>query len=270
MGAKARGVGTRGVPDGSGDGDDDERDADTEAGADGGGRGGGGAAGPGEVRSVRRALQLLALFDAERPRASLSELARGTALAVSTVQRLLATLERERFVARGADGRYGPGAALVRIGLGALRAQPLHERAGPYLSTLAARTGETANLAVPEGDDRAVYLRQVLSPQSVRHQSWLGRPFPLERTAAGPALLGRVAADGRCATRVTREPDVSAVAAPVHGTEGGIVAALSVTGPSYRIDDATLERLGDAVVDVAREFSLALGGEWPYRARGGG
>lgn len=231
---------------------------------------GAGEQGPLEVRSVRRALHLLSLFDDGRRFASLSELAREADLAVSTVQRLLATLERERFVAREEDGRYGPGPALVRLGLGALRGLPLHERSGPFLSALSARTGESANLAVPEGENRAIYLRQVISPRTIRHQSWLGRPFPLKRTAVGRALIGRVEADGRYATRTTREPDVSAVAAPVHGPGGDIVAALSMTGPTYRIDDETLCRHGDAVVELAREFSLALGGEWPHgRGRGG-
>ena len=219
----------------------------------------------GDVRSVSRALALLGLFDAERPRAALSELARDAALPVSTAQRLLQTLERERFLARDGDGLYSLGPAVVRLGLAAVRGLPLHERSGPFLAELSARTGETANLAILDADGRATYIRRVLSPQTIRHESWLGRPFPLARTAVGPALQGRVAADGRHATRRTREPDVSAVAAPVHDARGHVVAALSVTGPTFRIDDAALARCGDAVVDVAREFSLSLGGEWPYR-----
>ena len=98
--------------------------------ASGGGADASGAP-PGDVRSVRRALTLLSLFDAELPSATLSELARRSALATSTVQRLLQTLEREHFVGRDEDGAYAPGPAFLRLGLLAVRDMPLRERAGP-------------------------------------------------------------------------------------------------------------------------------------------
>ena len=93
----------------------------------------------GDVRSVRRALTLLSLFDAELPSATSSELARRSGLATSTVQRLLQTLERAHFVGRDVNGTYAPGPTLLRLGLLAVRDMPLRERAGPYLARLSAR-----------------------------------------------------------------------------------------------------------------------------------
>ncbi len=219
----------------------------------------------GDVRSVRRALALLGLFDAELPRATLSELARRADLATSTVQRLLQTLERERFVVRDEDGLYAPGAALLRLGLLAVRDMPLRERAGPHLAWLSAETSETVNLGVLDELGRALYVRRIPSPRPIRHEGWLGRPFAPEGTALGRALTGDVDARGRYLTRTTQEPDVSAASAPILGLDGSIVAAFSVTGPSYRIDDAELERIGDRTAEAAREFSLALGATWHWQ-----
>lgn len=226
-------------------------------------------AGAGDVRSVRRALQLLTLFDGVRSRASLSELARESALATSTVQRLLQTLERESFLVREADGRYALGTALMRLGITAVRATPLHERAGPWLTALSRKTGETANLAVLDTPESAFYIRQRVSDQAIRHENWVGRPFAVEGTAVGMALTGRVGGGGGYVTRHTQTPDVSAAAAPVHGAEGDIVAGLSLTGPTFRIDDEALERMRHAVVEAARELSHALGGNWPYEPGAG-
>lgn len=218
----------------------------------------------GDVRSVRRALNLLTLFDAARPCATLSDLARESGLATSTVQRLLQTLERERFLSRESDGSYSLGTMVVRLGLTAVRAMPLHERAGPWLKSLAEQTNETANLAVLDSPGRAVYLRQKISSQALRHESWLGRPFDCSNTAVGCALLGQVDADGGYTTRRTQTAGVSAAAAPVFGPEAAIVAALSVTAPTSRTDDNALEQLRDATIAAALGLSGAVGGVWPY------
>ena len=220
----------------------------------------------GDVRSVRRALTLLSLFDAELPGATLSELARRSGLATSTVQRLLQTLERERFVGRDEDGTYAPGPALLRLGLLAVRDMPLRERAGPYLARLSAETSETVNLGVLDELGRALYVRSIPSPRPIRHEGWLGRPFAPRGTALGRALAGDVDARGRYLTRTTQEPDVSAASAPILGPDGTIVAGFSVTGPSYRIDDAELERIADCAATAARELSLALGATWRWEA----
>lgn len=218
----------------------------------------------GEVRSVRRALQLLTLIDASRPRATLSELARESGLATSTVQRLLQTLERERFMHREPDGSYILGPMIVRLGLSAMRAMPLHERAGPWLESLARATRETANLAVLDSPEKAVYLRQKTSPQALRHESWLGRPFDCKHTAVGCALHGEVDNEGGYTTRKTQTQGISAAASPVFGHDTHIIAALSVTAPTSRTSDDALEQLRYATINAAYGLTRALGGEWPY------
>lgn len=212
------------------------------------------------VRAVQRAFDLLGLLSAAHPAATLSDLARGSALPVSTAARLLATLERTGFVRRDGENRYAPGTRLMQLGLAAVRSFSIYELAEPHLRRLSEASGETANLSVRADADNAVYLRQVVSPRSVHHSSWLGRMLPLRKTAAGAAISGRVNDRGYVARRNTLERDVTAIAAPVYGSGGTIVGAFSITAPSYRVGERDLQRLGALVVEEARKASMALGG----------
>ncbi len=208
------------------------------------------------VRAVQRAFDLLGRLGGNRSSATLSELAREVALPVSTVARLLAALERTGFAQRLADGRYSAGMRLVQVGLSALRNLSIYDLAEPHLRRLSEASGETANLAVRADGNQAIYLRQVLSERTIRHASWVGRSLPLERTAIGSALTGRVNERGFAVKRNAFEPDVTAIAAPIYGAGPEIVAAFSLTGPSYRISDADLERFGSLVTEEARSASM--------------
>jgi IclR family acetate operon transcriptional repressor len=105
----------------------------------------------------------------------------------------------------------------------------------------------------------AIYLRQTVSAHSIHHASWLGRALPLDKTAVGHALSGRVNSKGFVARRDTLEQGVTAIAAPVRGPDGEVTAALSITGPSYRISTVAIDRYGALVVQEAQLASAALG-----------
>ena len=212
-----------------------------------------------QVRSVTRALDILSCFTPGKPTASLSEIARTTGLAVTTAGRLIATLEGARFIRRHSDGDYGLGTRLLQFGLTAL-ATSLYEAAEPYLKAITETTGETANLGVLDEEGSVMYLRQIESRHAIRHATWVGRSVPAVGTAIGAAIRGQVNSEGFSATRSTMEPDVTAIAAPVYGAMGQIVAALSLTGPSYRISDAQMAEYGMCVVEEARKMRIALCG----------
>lgn len=212
-----------------------------------------------QVRSVTRALEILACFTPAKPTASLSEIARTSGLAITTAGRLIATLEGARFIRRHSDGDYGLGTRLLQFGLTALSTS-LYQAAEPHLQAVAAATGETANLGVLDEEGAVMYLRQIESRHAIRHATWIGRTVPAIGTAIGAAIRGDVNSDGFVATRSTIEPDVTAIAAPVYGALGQIVAALSVTGPTYRISDQQIAEYGKSVLEEARKMRIALCG----------
>jgi urocanate hydratase len=211
------------------------------------------------VRAVERALRLLECFSEGQPSLALSEYARMAGLPVSTAYRLLATLESAGFVRRNAGGSYSCGTRLLQIGLTALQNVSAYDVAEPHLQKLSDATGESAYLGVPADEGPIIYVRQSLSSRSVRHSAWLGRGVPYKGTAIGAAMRGKVGEHGFAVARRTLEPDVTAIAAPIHGRDGSIVAAINVVGPSYRISDADVDRFGAAVVEAARAISREIG-----------
>jgi DNA-binding IclR family transcriptional regulator len=211
------------------------------------------------VRAVQRALDLLDCFSGERAKLTLSEAARLTGLPVSTVSRLLATLENAGFLRRSA-GAYACGQRLIQIGLNGLRNLPIYEVAEGHLAHLTEMTGESSYLGISGDDGRIVYVRQCLSPKSIRHAAWLGRTVPVQGTAIGAAMTGNVGTHRFAATRQTLEADVTAIAAPIYGPEGSIVAAINLTGPTYRIKDDDIHRFGLAVAAEADALSKEIGG----------
>jgi DNA-binding IclR family transcriptional regulator len=238
------------------------------------------------VQSADKALAILGVFDERRPDLGVSELAGELGMHKSTVSRLLATLERRGLVRREGE-RFAPGPELARLGVLAVRALSLTGVARAALEDLAARTGETVNLAVREGDG-ALNVLQIDAPHFVGVTDWTGRAAPLHASANGKALLAF--GDGRPPGRLARltartivdrgelradldrtraagfavaveelEVGLHAVAAPVYDAAGACVAAVSVSGPAYRLTETRLPAVGDLCAAAAAEISGRLG-----------
>jgi urocanate hydratase len=216
------------------------------------------------TRTVERALGLLALVCAAPP-ISLTECARQAALPASTALRLLRTLEATGFVTRDTRGAFRPGPRILQIGATALGRQSLVELAQPSLARIVEHTGESTYLVVRGVGDTALYLAMVEGTHAIRHTSWVGRAIELADLAVGAALKGDVPACGYIAQRDRLEPDVTAIAAPVH-RRGGVVAALNLLGPTYRLDEATTHAYGRIVSAEADAIGALLGAPANRRA----
>lgn len=242
---------------------------------------------------VDRALGLLELL-ASDPGLPLSELARRQGLAASTTHRLLTALAARRLAEIDAATQgwsVGPGA--FRLGAAFLRRGGLAERARPILADLAGRSGETALLAVADGD-AALVVAEAPGAASLRVALPPGARLPYHASAAGKALIahlplarvrgllgrgglpaltartltdqGELTADlatlrysGFLAERAEAALGQNAVAAPVFGGAGDPVAALAVAGPAARMDDAVIARLGAMVAEAAQALGAAMG-----------
>lgn len=211
------------------------------------------------TRTVERALDLLAEVCA-RPPISLSECARRADLPASTALRLLRTLEASGFVARDRRGAYRPGPRVLQLGAQALSRQSLVELAQPSLARIVEQTGESTYLVVRGTGDTALYLAMAEGTHPVRHTSWVGRAIELADLAVGAALDGEVPAEGYLAQRDRLEPDITAIAAPIR-RPGGVVAALNLLGPTYRIDEATSHAYGRIVSAEAAAIGALIGAD---------
>jgi DNA-binding IclR family transcriptional regulator len=208
------------------------------------------------TRTVDRALGLLAVVCDEDP-IMLSDCARRAGLPASTALRLLRTLEASGFVARGADGSFRAGPRLVQLGASALGRQALVALAEPALKRIVAATGESAYLSIAGPADTAIYIAMVEGTHAVRHTSWVGKAVPSADLAVGDALRGAVGPSGYVAQRDRVEPDVTAIVAPIR-RPGGVAGALSLLGPTYRIDDDTMHAYGEIVSAEADALAAQL------------
>ena len=240
------------------------------------------------VAAVERALTVLDAV-AEAEDVGTNELARQTGINPSTVSRLLATLAVRGLVRHIEEtGRYRLGPRLVQLGSAALAGLDLRELARPVLTVLAAETGETATLSVP-GEPDAITIDFVQSSSSVQSVARVGRPSVAHATATGKvalafgraelpagalraytdrtttdrrvleAELAQVRARGFAEALGEREDDLNAIAAPVFGARGELVAIVGVQGPESRFDKVEVARASGQLLGRVRDLSAALG-----------
>lgn len=227
------------------------------------------------TQSIDRAADLLVrVVESPRP-VAVGELARTAGLPKSTTSRLIGALERQGLVQRvGERGGLRPGPVLLRLAQRDVFEANLVELGAPALRRLADDSGETINLGVPT--PRGVeHLAQLDSRHWVGVTNWVGRPVPYESTANGKVFLAhgvaplpanvdaheleRMRARGWASAIDELEHGLAAMAAPVRGPGGEVVAALSISGPTIRLSSERMERLAPVLLEQARELSVRLG-----------
>jgi DNA-binding IclR family transcriptional regulator len=208
------------------------------------------------TRTVERALALLASV-CDRGGANLADSARDCELAPSTALRLLRTLETTGFVRKDQSGTYRPGSRIIQLGAQALSDVSLIDLAGPAMEELVTETGESVYLSVEGHAATAVYINIVEGTHSVRHTSWVGRTVPLDISAAGHALRGKVPENGYVVVERGVESDVTAIACPVY-SQARIVAAMSLVVPSYRLTAQQATQYGQLLLTATADVSARL------------
>src|SRR5690348_5936202 len=244
------------------------------------------------VRSVERAIGILDLLAQGGWRTG-AELARGLGVHRSTALRLLGTLERHALVeCDSRTARYRLGRRLPQLASVVTGEFDLRYVARPICEQLAGATGETATFELLIGDD-IVPIEQATASNSVVTINWLGRRYPVHCTASGKAFLAfgpaavrerllarpleqvtpRTITDraelerqleaarqsGVASTHEELEMGLDAIAAPVYGPDGEMVAAVDVSGPSHRLRSGNRPNLERLTLDAAADLSRRLG-----------
>jgi IclR family transcriptional regulator, acetate operon repressor len=217
---------------------------------------------------------------------TLSELAERAAVPVSTASRLTQLLEERGLAFRLPNRRYVPGSALLMLGLRSLRRLPT-ERYRPALRALSEATGESVSVGLVVGDEIVLVARQE-SQHRLRVVAAVGDVIPPHRSAMGKAILAHVgagrrqgllaAAVGEHARTVGAELDAEleraafegfardeevfaiglrCIAAPLLGSDGEAVGAISIAGPTARFGRDVAESFVPALVEQTRMLSLA-------------
>jgi len=250
------------------------------------------------IQTVSNALRLLEAF-CEEAELGVSELSRRLGLHKNNVFRLLATLELGGYVEQSTEtDRYRLGVRCLELGRSYARSHSLVERARPVLRELVEEVGETVHLGVLR-DFEVVHLDGIQPQRLLVTASRVGQRLPVHCSALGKALVAcseasvqqaydrdvvsrgplesstpetlidgaklfdqfrMIAGQGYALDLGECEGGLNCVAAPVYGENGELAAALSVSGPSFRLSEDELHRRVVPTLSAsAAQLSAALG-----------
>jgi DNA-binding IclR family transcriptional regulator len=236
----------------------------------------------GGVRSVQRAVEILALLSEDRTSVTVSEIVAETGLAKTTVVRMLHTLEQNGLLWSTSRGvTAGPG--MWRWAYLAKRGWELPSQFRAMMRDLSQHTKETVNLYVTR-DVQRVCIAQQQSSQTLRHVVHVGDELPLWAGASSKVLLQDVSSslieriaslspegagrlewlleaierahqEGFAVSHGEREVGVSAVAVPVLSGAGRVDSALAVSGPTARFTDDRIDDFVTQLKDVSAQMT---------------
>ncbi len=249
---------------------------------------------PYQIQVLDRALAVLKVLSTEGPDLTLAQVSSLLNLHKSTAHRLIMVLEGHKLIERNSKtGTYRLGMKLFELGTRAVSQLDLRERARPILERLVRETDETVHLCVYDNGE-VVYVDKVEPARSVRLASTVGRRHPAFCTAVGKAMmaimpeeqveaavqkhglrpltrktigslgelkseLAKVRKLGYAVDNEENEEGVCCVGAVVQGISGEPTAAISVSGPSFRLPSYKIPVVAKAVIAAANTLSQELG-----------
>lgn len=242
------------------------------------------------VQSVERTFALIELL-CKNGESGITELASASGLNKTTVFRLLSTLVSLEYVIKNPlTEKYRLTLKFLKLSAGTLSKLDIRRYARRHLEKISALTGETVHLVERNGGE-IIYIDKFESPKnSVRMVSRVGLSLPMVYTAVGKAIMARlepeevekiwrsteivkktdktitdyrlflkeletVRQNGYATDCEENENGVCCVAAAVCDVYGEYRYAFSVSAPASRMDAATIEKIGNTVINTAERIS---------------
>lgn len=225
------------------------------------------------VQSLERGLAVIRVLAASQLPLTVTEVAQATGFTRATARRFLLTLTQLQYV-RSEGNSFSLRPRVLELGHAYLSELTIPQVARPVMEELVRQARETSSLAVLDGQE-IVYVANVSSRRvltinvSIGHRdpaycTSLGhvllasltdaqiecylqnvdlRPYT-EATVTNPeklwAILRQVRQDGYALIQDQFENGLLAIAVPVHGPSGDVVAAMNISAYSLRVGPATL------------------------------
>lgn len=253
----------------------------------------------GGTGATERVADVLLLFTDGPTTLGVTRVSRELGLSKAVVHRILQSLTGRGLIAYDPACReYRLGPAAAALGSRALRESDLRTAALPFLAELRDQLHETVTISAKVHGGR-VYLDQVVGTHEITMSVELGRRFPLHAGSSGKCMLARSDPDevdrilggelaaltaatptdpdalraelariretGYAASAGERQGDAGSVAVPVFGP-GGLVGAVSVCGPRFRVTDEFVAATAPELIETAGRITARLGGVAPAHA----
>lgn len=237
-------------------------------------------------------LEALALLQS----ATLSELSQHVDMPVSTIHRILFTLQSHGFASFDQNVQeWAIGIGAFRIGSAYLARSNLIEVSLKVMRELTAKTGETSNLGIKEAGN-IVFILQVETKNPIRAMFRQGTGSPMHASGIGKALLAEmtgsevheilskhgqpaftpqtlispeslsadldvVLTNGWAIDNEERYLGMRCIAAAVHNEQGQAIAGLSISAPTARFTNSVLAETGPIVRAAAQKLTAMIGGK---------
>lgn len=213
---------------------------------------------------LARVAQILRTLTQSSAGLTATEMSRSTTIPVSTCHRILRALAKENLLEIDASYRYHPGLSLWELGTTSPRSGQIQQVALPFMRDLMHVSGFPVHLAVRDGL-HAVFIEKMYPSGKAPERPYVGSHYPLHLTSVGLALLAhaptavqeeylsstlerrtdltvtdpqqirRTLAEIRARGFAISDRQVNATstsaAAPIKGSDGRVIAALSVNTP---------------------------------------
>jgi DNA-binding IclR family transcriptional regulator len=245
------------------------------------------------IATLQRGLRLLQLFVTPERGLTAAQVAKVSALPVSTVHRFLLNLESAGYLNCNGAGVYHLGISCFSLGQAAMSQLDIRRLSLPYLQELNQHTRETIHLTIRH-ELSAVYVEKLDSPEPLRIHSRIGATVPLYCTAVGKVMLAylpaaeqrkllsqfeikrltphtvgslqelqtqlrKVRKKGHACDLEEHELHIRCIAAPIWDHAAGVNASLSITAPLVRMPMARLRELAPLIQEAGLKISRQLG-----------
>ncbi len=248
------------------------------------------------VKSVSRALDIFTILSLKKTGLGVTEIANQIDINKSSVYRILSTLVQYKYVEQDQDtGRYKLGYKFLEISSKLLESIDLRTEAQPYLKELENETNEVVHLVVYDQGE-VVYIEKLEGNELLRTHFKVGKRALMHCTSVGKAILAhlpmqvvlkileqkgmpaytektitnqldlleelvKVRECGYAYDLEENEYGITCIAAPIFDHIGSVVAAVSVSGSTFRMTHQRLKQLQKRMIDISRKISERLGYE---------
>lgn len=251
----------------------------------------------GTLQSLDRALGILVAIS-RTGRATLTDLSMSLGVPTATTHRILTTLQKHGFVTFNEDRQdWSIGIEAYRTGASFMTRTNLSEASRPVMQHLMERTGETANLAIPDGAE-VVFVGQVETQNPIRAFFARGTRTSMHASGTGKAILSSMPEErvrkllmssgltaytentlttpqalfedleetrsrGYSFDREERFTGMSCIGSVIFDEHQEACGGVSISGPSTRFDALHIPELGATVAEAARDITQLIGGRMP-------
>jgi IclR family transcriptional regulator, KDG regulon repressor len=246
------------------------------------------------VKSVSRALDIITLVSMKKGGMGVTEISKQIDINKSSVHRILSTLVQYNYIEQDTEsGRYKLGYKFLEMGSKLLESIDLREEAKPFLEELENETNEVIHLVVFDQGE-VVYIEKLEGNETLRMHSKVGKRAPMHCTSVGKAILAhlptnvvidilerkgmpvhtdktitdkdvfiqelkQVKQTGFALDLEENEYGITCIAAPIFDHSRKVIAAVSISGPTLRMQDERLLHLQNRIIQIGKQISERLG-----------